>query len=67
MFYKGKQHLYALGSKWTPHGNKCVSKSRGTRKVKSIPIFSNVCPWDLLIVIAKASLTGNCLRLKLKG
>jgi len=30
-------------------------------------IFSNVCLWDLFIVMAKVKRIGNCLRLNLKG
>ena len=35
-----------------------------TGVLRSTPTYLTDCPWDLLIVIAKANLTGNCLRWK---
>jgi hypothetical protein len=45
----------------------CCDVQLKTGCFTKIPIFSNVCFWDLFIVIANAAIIGNWLLWKLNG
>jgi hypothetical protein len=60
-------HAHSLG-RGDPTG-KCVASCPWLKTFlrRSSPILSNICPCDLLIVIAKTNLIRNCLLKKVKG